>query len=204
MTNEGFSMNNHQNPQANPYEVLGIASNASDEEIKKAFRSEMLLNHPDRSNDKDANSKTLAIQAAYEVLIDPKKRKLFDEQSNSQAKFKSLIKSKDVFPPQKEDLLVVIYFTLISPSDLKSAGTTPEQDGLIFLQKAYGIIVDRINERQGYFIFKQESEANQFISQKKDDYPILVKVRHEYTIEKKPDYLERYSSCHSYTLVSVI
>lgn len=63
----------------NFYSVLGISENASQEEIKKAFRKLSLLNHPDKNpNDSSAVSKFQKIMEAYETLGDETKRRNYD------------------------------------------------------------------------------------------------------------------------------
>jgi molecular chaperone DnaJ len=61
------------------YEVLGLARNASDKEIKKAFRSLARELHPDvNSKDPDAESKFKEAAEAYEVLSNPETRATYD------------------------------------------------------------------------------------------------------------------------------
>ncbi len=62
-----------------PYEVLGVARDASDDDIKKAYRKLAREHHPDRNpGDKKAEDRFKEIQAAYGVLGDKEKRGQFD------------------------------------------------------------------------------------------------------------------------------
>ena len=63
---------------SNPYEILGVKENASETEIKKAYRTLSLKYHPDRNSDGDSTTKFQEINAAYETLSDPQKRKQYD------------------------------------------------------------------------------------------------------------------------------
>jgi curved DNA-binding protein len=61
------------------YKILGIDKNATEEEIKKAYRKQARKLHPDvNPNDKDAHKKFQAANEANEVLSDPEKRKKYD------------------------------------------------------------------------------------------------------------------------------
>ena len=61
------------------YEVLGVARNASDEDIKKAYRKLAMKFHPDRNPDnKDAEEKFKEAKEAYEMLSDASKREAYD------------------------------------------------------------------------------------------------------------------------------
>jgi molecular chaperone DnaJ len=61
------------------YQTLGVQRDASDEEIKKAYRKLAMTYHPDRNNGaKEAEEKFKAITEAYDVLRDGNKRALYD------------------------------------------------------------------------------------------------------------------------------
>ena len=63
------------------YRILGVPENASDGEIKKAYRKLAMQYHPDRNsgNEKWANEKFKEINEAYGILGDPQKRKQYDQ-----------------------------------------------------------------------------------------------------------------------------
>lgn len=66
----------------NYYEILGIAYTATQEEVKKAFRTLAKQYHPDINKDPNATEIMQRITEAYEVLSDINKRKEYDRKFN--------------------------------------------------------------------------------------------------------------------------
>jgi len=61
------------------YATLGLGSDATLADIKKAFRQKAALHHPDRNAANDAPERFRAVQEAYEVLSDADKRQTYDD-----------------------------------------------------------------------------------------------------------------------------
>jgi curved DNA-binding protein len=63
----------------NPYEVLGVARDADQDAIRKAYKDLARKYHPDRNKDAGAEDRFKEVNAAYDVVGDEEKRKLYDE-----------------------------------------------------------------------------------------------------------------------------
>lgn len=62
----------------NLYDILNVSKDASKEDIKKAYKKLALSEHPDRSNNPNANEIFAEINGAYEILSDEEKRRNYD------------------------------------------------------------------------------------------------------------------------------
>ena len=74
--------------ERNPYEVLGVSRQASDGEIKRAFRKLARQYHPDRNQgDADSEAKFKEVQAAYDAIGTSENRREFDQQEQMRNMF---------------------------------------------------------------------------------------------------------------------
>lgn len=91
----------------NYYELLGLKQNASEEEIKAAYKKQMKKWHPDINKSNDATTISSKINEAKEILLDPEKRKDYDEYLDKKIlenyeKY-TKVKKKDSYNTKKEN-----------------------------------------------------------------------------------------------------
>ncbi|KAK4512913.1 Origin recognition complex, subunit 1 [Mucor velutinosus] len=80
------------------YEILGVPKNASEAEIKTAYRKKALKCHPDRNKDKSAKQQFQQIGEAFEVLGDKNKRRQYDrETAGGKRSFGTSVNAEDTF-----------------------------------------------------------------------------------------------------------
>ncbi|KAJ7334180.1 X-domain of DnaJ-containing-domain-containing protein [Mycena albidolilacea] len=65
------------------YDLLGVAVDADDTELKKAYRKQAMKYHPDKNKSADAEEKFKDISKAYQVLSDPNDRATYDKHGKS-------------------------------------------------------------------------------------------------------------------------
>ena len=74
---------------ASLYDSLGVSKDATQDEIKKAYRKLVRQHHPDKNpGDAAAEAKFKEVQAAYDVLSDPEKRKQYDRFGGANGRLK--------------------------------------------------------------------------------------------------------------------
>ena len=83
------------------YQRLGVSRQASEEEIKKAYRRQAKKFHPDINKAKGAEETFKGLNSAYEVLGDKKKRALYDELGEDAEKIGFDEKKADAFRQYK-------------------------------------------------------------------------------------------------------
>lgn len=69
----------HDSGSPNYYEMLGVATDATQDQIKNRYRSLAKELHPDKSKDKETQEKMAKINEAYEILSDEDSRKRYNE-----------------------------------------------------------------------------------------------------------------------------
>ena len=101
----------------NPYDVLGVAIDASTEEIKQRYRTLAQLHHPDKGGDAELFKQ---VKLSYEILSDPLRRKDFDQTGN--------INTKIDVRNEALDYIAQMLFRIVP-------NFNPDQDDLIFLMR---------------------------------------------------------------------
>lgn len=103
------------------YDLLEVSPDAPQEEIKKAFRKQVRIYHPDLNDDDRARAQFTALKKAYDILGDPVERRAYDRLGHEDyvAKRTSGLPSPDVWKRVDSD----------SSTDTKATATTPGTAG---------------------------------------------------------------------------
>ena len=93
-----MNTSNKGNNTMNFYNILGVEPNATQDEIKIAYRATAFKHHPDRNpNNPSAEEKFKEINAAYEVLSNPEKRSQYDRTSKKKTNQEKFVSPEDMF-----------------------------------------------------------------------------------------------------------
>ncbi|SBT09014.1 Heat shock protein DnaJ domain protein [Candidatus Accumulibacter aalborgensis] len=87
------------------YAVLGVASDASSEEVRQAYRKKALQFHPDRNLDSDATDKFRDVQEAWDALSDASRRNAYDENRRRNLLDKPLETAREIWKNYLEGVL---------------------------------------------------------------------------------------------------
>ncbi len=109
------------------YEQLGLSRDATFDDIKKAYREHSLKSHPDLNKKAGAKTEFIEIQKAYETLVDPAKRLLYDQRLLEESReplILDITTSRSAIPASDKPQL--IYFLIkISPQEQQISGKDP-------------------------------------------------------------------------------
>ena len=87
------------------YAILGIASDASSEEVRIAYRKKALLLHPHRNKAPEATDRFRDVQEAYETLSDARCRHVYDENRRRNLLEKPLETAREIWKNYLEGVL---------------------------------------------------------------------------------------------------
>ncbi|MBL8394306.1 MAG: DnaJ domain-containing protein [Candidatus Accumulibacter sp.] len=87
------------------YAILGIASDAAGEAVRTAYRRKALQLHPDRNTAPEATDKFRDVQEAYDVLSDPARRHVYDENRRRNLLDKPLETAREIWKHYIEGVL---------------------------------------------------------------------------------------------------
>uniref|UniRef100_A0A915PAW5 J domain-containing protein n=1 Tax=Meloidogyne floridensis TaxID=298350 RepID=A0A915PAW5_9BILA len=115
-TGAGF-LNDSLTKKGNLYEILGLTKNATDDDIKRAYRRLALKYHPDKNqNNEDFNKKFQEINYANTILSNPSKRRIYDEYGDMGLKMADQL---------GEDHINIMLKPWLKPFDLSSNSEDP-------------------------------------------------------------------------------
>jgi oligosaccharyl transferase (archaeosortase A-associated) len=119
------------------YEILGITRNASNKEIKKAYRNLAHKYHPDVNNSSEAEKIFKEINEAYEILSNPEKRAAYDQSIRDILESKQKARKKEKRREKRGARIYVltaaaaglaVFFLVLFPNILKAAEMTTAEE----------------------------------------------------------------------------
>ena len=151
------------------YEILGVACEASSEDIRSAYFQAVRLFHPDANPSPQAHERFLRIQEAYGVLSTPHKRKEYDSQMPAESKISpikvSIQYSRSAVQAISEPQFMYALVEFAGTQDLDSAQIPPT---------VYCIAIDRSTSMAGERMDMVKSNLMQFIRQLRPQDLIII------------------------------
>merc|ERR1711904_517424 len=107
MGSSSFAEASEEKKKDDPYEIMGVPRNATDAEVKRAYRQLALKYHPDKADNKEeAQAAFIKITEAYEYILADTSRQTADERAAAEARRKgrsSTPKDKDEDDDEEDD-----------------------------------------------------------------------------------------------------
>ncbi|MCC6957950.1 MAG: VWA domain-containing protein [Anaerolineales bacterium] len=145
------------------YEILGLPKEATQEEIRRAYRELSLRQHPDINHSPGANTQFLNLKEAFETLINPSRRKDYDHklvQESDAPILENVLYSRSRLPDLKEPQLLYVYLDY-SVSSKFASQVNPTLN--------FCLVIDRSTSMQGERLDTVKAAAIEFIRQSKED-----------------------------------
>ncbi|NXO00300.1 DJC21 protein, partial [Rhinopomastus cyanomelas] len=144
------------------YEVLGVKRDASEEDLKRAYRRQALRWHPDKNldNAEEAAEQFKLIQAAYDVLSDPQERAWYDSHREA------LLKGGLDGDYQDDSLDLLHYFTISCYS-----GYGDDEKGFFTV---YRQVFEKIAKEEMEYVTQEDTEEFPMFGYSQSDYDTVV------------------------------
>lgn len=187
--------------RSNPYDVLGVARNATADTIKKAYRQKAKELHPDKNpNNPDAQAQFQQVQEAYEILKDKRKRATFDFTNNATGGgafpqddiFRNFFHFKAEPPPMRRPMVSFdipctlddLYLGAVKQLKVKRHTTTMKRENQIVLKLA----IERGTTFNGTkFLFKNEGDEIGTTGEAQDIQFVIKEQPHPRFVRKRLD-----------------
>lgn len=124
------------------YDILELKPNATEKEIKSAYKKLVLLYHPDKNKNPDAINKFHQIQSAYEMLMDDKIRSNYSKMNDTQKTF-------------FQEFLEKMFNNSLKIDELKSFGLNLSKSDWDYLSKNYSTLFESLNIKELFNLFTQ-------------------------------------------------
>ncbi|MCW5784307.1 MAG: J domain-containing protein [Nitrospirales bacterium] len=147
-------------PVVDYYAVLGVVLQASQDEIKKAYRALALQYHPDRNRgNRQAEQKIREVNAAYEILGDPDARKTYDRMRLGYVE--PMVHRRDGYPEPEPEVSISPSVVLQRMEETLREESRKQLFMVLIrntqrIKEELGIIRERVIRAQGYDTFLEK------------------------------------------------